>query len=92
MAGAKKPLVNLKRLNLECTRVLHESTLVPVLVYGNETMVRNPKYWSKVQAVQMDNLRGVLSIIIIIHKMRNECVREVCGVKKGVNEGINESI
>src|SRR5678815_6092076 len=39
----------------------------------------------------MDNLRGVLGVRRI-NKMRNELIREWCGVKKGVNERINESM
>jgi hypothetical protein len=91
VAGAIKSLVNAKSLSLECTRVLHESMLLPVLMYGSEAMVWNPKYRSKVQAVQMDNLRGILGVRRI-DKMRNEHIRELCGVKKGVNEKINENI
>src|SRR5678815_4421311 len=44
----------------------------------------------RVQCVQMDNLRGELGVKRI-DKMRNERIRELCGVKKGVNERINES-
>jgi hypothetical protein len=91
VAGAIKSLVNAKSLSLECTRVLHESLLLPVLMYGSEAMVWNPKYRSKVQAVQMDNLRGILGVRRI-DKMRNEHIRELCGVKKGVTERINEYI
>src|SRR5678815_3227880 len=36
----------------------------------------------------MDNLRNVLDVRI--NKMRNEHIRELCCVKKGVNERINE--
>src|SRR5678815_4693102 len=39
----------------------------------------------------MDILRGVLDVRRI-DKMRNERIRERCGVKKGVNERINESM
>src|SRR5678815_5828185 len=39
----------------------------------------------------MDNLRGVLGVRRI-DKMRNERIRELCGVKKGVNKRINESM
>src|SRR5678816_2500347 len=53
-------------------------------------MVWNKRYRSKVQCVQMDNLRGVLGVRRI-DKMRNERIRELCGVNKGVNERINES-
>src|SRR5678816_947056 len=65
--------------------------LLPVLFYSSETMVWNKKYRSKVQCVQMDNLRGVLGVRRI-DKMRNEHIRVLCGVKKGINERINESM
>ena len=49
------------------------------------------KYRSKMQAVQMDNLRGVLGVRRI-DKMRNEYIRGLCGVENGVKERICESI
>jgi hypothetical protein len=91
VSGAIKLMVNVKGLSLKCAKVLHESMLVPVLMYGSETMVWNPKYRSKMQAVQMDNLRGVLGIRRT-DKVRNEYIRELCGVDKGINERINESM
>ena len=39
VAGAIRFLVNTRGLQLECTRVLHETLLVPVLMYGSETMI-----------------------------------------------------
>ena len=33
-------LVNARNLQLECARVLHETLLVPVLIYGNETVMK----------------------------------------------------
>ena len=39
----------------------------------------------------MDNLRVVLGVRRI-DKMRNEVIRELCGVEKGVKERISESI
>ena len=91
MAGAIKSLENVKGLSIGCTSVLHESMLLPVLMYGSEAMVWNPKYRSKVQAVQMDNLRSVLGGRRI-DKMRNERIREMCGVEREMNERINESL
>ena len=38
VAGAIRSLVNASDFQLECARVLHETLLVPVLMYGNETM------------------------------------------------------
>ena len=34
VAGAIRSLVNARDLQLECARVLHETLLVPVLMYG----------------------------------------------------------
>ena len=48
VADAIRSLVN--------ARVLHESLLVPVLTYGSE------KERSRIRAVHMDNLRGLLGI------------------------------
>ena len=39
IAGAVKSLVNVRDLQFECARVLHETLLVLVLMYGNETML-----------------------------------------------------
>ena len=39
----------------------------------------------------MDNLRGFLSIRRM-DRVPNACIRELCGVKKGVNKAINEGV
>ena len=39
VAGIIRSLVNARSLQHECARVLHETLLVPVLLYGNETMI-----------------------------------------------------
>ena len=39
VAGAIRPLDNARDLQLECARVLHQTLLMPVLMYGSETMV-----------------------------------------------------
>ena len=41
--------------------VLYEKLLVPVLIYGSETLLWK-KERSRNRAVQMDNLRGVLGL------------------------------
>ena len=40
--------------------VLHGTLLIAVLMYGSETMLWKEK--SRIKAVQMDNLRGLLGI------------------------------
>ena len=40
---AIRSLVNARDLQLECARVLHETLLVPVIMYGSETMLWKEK-------------------------------------------------
>ena len=42
--------------------VLHETLIVPVLIYGSETMLWKEKEISRIRAVQCNNLRGLLGI------------------------------
>ena len=60
VAGAIRSLVNARNLQLECARVLHDTLLVPVLMYGSETMLSEEEERSRIRAVEMDNLRGLL--------------------------------
>ena len=62
VAGAIRSLVNARDLQVVCARVLHETLLVPVLIYGSEAMLWREKERSRVTAVHMDNLRGLLGI------------------------------
>ena len=39
VAGAIRFLINARNLQLQCARVLHESLLVPVLMYDGETII-----------------------------------------------------
>ena len=39
MASAIRSQVNARDLQIECARALHEASLVPVLMYGSETML-----------------------------------------------------
>ena len=55
-------MVNARGLQLECVRVLHEGLLMSVLLYGSETILLRKKERSRIRAVQMDNLRGLLGI------------------------------
>ena len=43
VAGAITSFVNARDLQLECTRVLHETLFVPVHMYGSETMLWREK-------------------------------------------------
>ena len=91
VAGAISSLVNARGLQLECARVLHETLLVPILMYGSETMLYKEKERSKIRAVQMDNLRGLLGIRRM-DRVPNAPIRELWGMKKRVGECIDESV
>ena len=62
VVGAIRSPVNNMGLQLECSRVFHETLLVPILMYGSETMLWKEKERSGIRDVQMDNLRGLLGI------------------------------
>ena len=56
-------------------------------MYGSETMLWK-KERSRVRAVQMDNLRGLLGISRM-DRVLNPKIRELCRVTKGVDERID---
>ena len=57
VAGAIRPIVNAKDLQLGSARLLHETKLAPVLTYGSDTML-----WRERERSRMDNLRGLPGI------------------------------
>ena len=91
VAGAIESLVKARRLSFERNRVVHESMLLPVVMYGSKEMVWSQNYRSEVQTVQMNYLRRVLGVRKI-DKMRNEVIIELCRIKKRLNGKISESI
>ena len=66
--------------------VFHDSLLVPVLMYGSETMIQRGKERSMIRTVQIDNLRGLLGIRRM-DKVPNVRIRQICGVMKAVENG-----
>ena len=47
IASANRPLVNARDLQLECSRVLHETLPLFVLMYGSKTMLWKEKERSR---------------------------------------------
>ena len=90
-AGAIRSLVNARDLQLQCARVLYETLLAPVLIYGSRTMYWKEKQRSRIRAVQMDNLRGLLGTMMM-DKVPNALERELCGVTKRIEERIYEGV
>ena len=90
VAGAIRFIVNARDLQLEFARVFHETLLVPVLVYSSETTLWK-KEISRIRAVLMDNLRGLLGIRRM-GRVPNARIRKLCGVTRGVDERIDEGV
>ena len=78
-------------LQLDCARVLHKTLLVPVHMYGSETMLWKEKDISTIKAVQVDILRGLLGIRRM-DRVLNAQIRELYRVKKGLDERIDEGV
>ena len=91
VAGGIRSLVNARGLQLECAKVLHEILLVAVLMYGSETIIWKENERSRISAVQMDKLRGLLGIRRVDRAL-NARIRELCGVTKGVDKRIDEGV
>ena len=70
--------------------VLHETLLVPVLMYCSETILWKEDR-SRVRAVQMDNIRGLPSIRRM-GSVPNARIIELSEVRKGLDERIDEVI
>ena len=60
-------------------------------MYGSETMLWQEKKRSRIRAVHMDNLRGFLGIRRM-DKVPNARINELCGVKKVLDESIDEGV
>ena len=71
--------------------LFHETLFVPVLMYGSETRLWKEKERSRVRAVQMNNLRELLGIGRM-YRVPNPWIMELCRVKKGLDERIDEGL
>ena len=52
-------------------------------------MIWREKERSRIRAVQINKLRGLLGIRRM-DEVPNACIRQLCGVTKGINEKIGE--
>ena len=60
-------------------------------MYGSEIILRKEKERSRNRAVQMDNLKRLLGFRRM-GRVSNARIRELCGVKKGLDERIDEGV
>ena len=82
MADAIRSLVNARDLQLECATILHETLLIAVIRNGSETMLWKEEERSRIRAVQMDILIGLLDIRKM-DRVPNARIRELWGVTRG---------
>ena len=68
----------IRSLQPECARVLYESLLVPVFMYGSETMILREKERSRISAVKLDILRFLLGFRRM-EKVPNAQIKQLCG-------------
>ena len=90
IAGVIRSLINGKVLQFECGNMLHEALLMPVLLYGSETVIWRERERSRIRAVRMGNFTGLLEI----RRMDiapNVQIKVLCRVAKGMHEMIDES-
>ena len=60
-------------------------------MYSSETMLWREKERSRVRAVQMDSLRGLMGIRRM-DRVPNARTRELCGMRKDIDEKIDEGV
>ena len=61
------------------------------LIYGSETMIWKEKAISRIRAVQMDNLRSLLSSLYKeMDKVPNVRIRELCGGTRGLMKVLSD--
>ena len=79
----------LGNLQLECGD-LHETLLVPVLMYGREKMSWKEER-SRIRGVQMENCRGSLGIRRM-DRVPNGWIKKLYRTKKGLDERTDEGV
>ena len=79
--------LNAKGLRVECAMVIYEGLLELVLLYFSERMIGREKERSRIRAVQMSRIRGLLGIRRM-DRIPNAWIREFCGVEKKVDESV----
>ena len=60
-------------------------------MYGSETMIWKEKERSRIRAVRMDNLRGLLGVRRM-NRVPDAWIRELCGVMKGMDDSTDEGV
>ncbi|KAM3959351.1 LOW QUALITY PROTEIN: uncharacterized protein ACR2FA_006652 [Aphomia sociella] len=62
---------------------VHNSVLIPTLMYGSESWVWQKRHESRINAVEIHSLRS-MSGIKLSDRVRNNVIRDVSGLKEGL--------
>ena len=89
VAGAIRFLVNAKDLQLQCARFLLETYMYVCM--GVRQYHGKRRRDLRVRVVQMDNLKGLLGVKRM-DRVPNAQIRELCGVKKRLDERSDEGM
>ena len=81
-ANAIRSLVSARSLQPKCARALHESLLVPTLLYGCKTVIWRKKEKSRIRAVRMGNIKSLL-VVRRIDEVPNARIRGVWSEENG---------
>ena len=71
-----------------CSLSVHETLLVPVLMYGSGTMIWKEEERSRIRVVQMDKISFLG--IRRMDRVLNTQIRELCGMGKGWMKGLRK--
>jgi hypothetical protein len=70
---------------------VHNGEWLPTLMYGCESWVWQKKHTSRVNAVEMRAFRSMIGVKLSV-RVRNEVIREECGVKEDVVNKIEKNM
>ena len=80
-----------KGVSVEAKVGMYESIVVPTVLYGCETWCLNARERKKVDVMEMKCLRSICGVRLV-DRVRNERVRERCGIKVRLLERANRGV
>ncbi|CAG4947225.1 unnamed protein product [Parnassius apollo] len=81
--GALHSIVKNQNVSKKARMVIHNTVLVPTLMYGSESWVWQKKHESRINAVEMRSLRSML-VLNRNDRVRNCVIRDKCGMQDDV--------
>jgi hypothetical protein len=89
--GALHAFMGSRVVSKKAKLAVQSGVLLPTLMYGSESWVWQKKHTSRVNAVEMRALRSTIGVKLS-DSVRNEVIREECGVKEDVVTKIKKNM